>query len=217
MPDLPSSLVTTLRELATVPDPIFESLMVGLRAIPPEIKQYRVFNETGSEIRDLPDKGRSIKSAAFSLLISRARSHSSVEKFVAELADTVAAAPGFDSELVKKLRSRAETILKIESLDLIAKAHDVLLEHANTFSTSRIVSDARLVFGDDVTSTPIGAVLVHMLSIVYQHGGRRDNFVVALDEKDIDHLMAVLRRAKQKQETIKKIIGESPVPYVRVV
>jgi hypothetical protein len=215
--DLPANVASNLKEIASLPDEIFDQLLAGLRALPTEIKQYRVFSETDFAIRDLPDNGESVKSAAFSLLLSRARSRSPIDQFVTELGQTISSVPGFDPALVNRLKARATTILSIRALDLVAKAHDVLLEHANAFSTSRVISDVRPVFGEDVGAQPMGAVLVHMLSIVYRNAGKRENFVVALDEKDIDRLLEVLERAKIKQQTLRDTLNTANVPYVKVV
>jgi hypothetical protein len=62
--NFPPALAAGLREIAGLPDAIFDSLVAGLRALPAEIKQYRIFSETGFELHDLPDHGRSVKGAA---------------------------------------------------------------------------------------------------------------------------------------------------------
>jgi uncharacterized protein (DUF1778 family) len=56
-----------------------------------------------------------------------------------------------------------------------------------------------------------------MLSIVYRSAGRRENFVVALDEKDLDQLMDVLARAKTKQQTLKTLMVKNAIPSIEVV
>jgi hypothetical protein len=123
---------------------------------------------------------------------------------------------GLTEEMVGTLRHRAKKILDVESLHLIAKAHSVLLEHSCTYSSARIVSDIRTVFGDDISSQPEAAVIVHMLNIVYFNARRREISSIAMDEKDIDQLIAVLERARTKSKSLRETIEKSGVKYVGV-
>ncbi len=215
---LPESLARGLRDIATLPQSSFEQFIAFLRAIPAEIKQHRVFSGSERKIPGIGEGEESIKGAAFSLLLSRASGHTPVDQFVTELIETLSSSPGFEEEETRRLLSgRAAEILSIQSLDLVSRAHDVLTEHACVYSTSRILSDIRPVFGNDVTVQPLGAVLVHMLSMVYVNAGRRENVVIALDEKDVDELLSVLDRAKKKAKTLKETLLKTDVPYIEVI
>jgi hypothetical protein len=210
--NLPPALVKGLEEIAALTPSEFDDFLSYLRQIPAEIRQHRVFDTGEFTIERLNDKGQSIKEAAFSLLLSRAARRIRISEFVDEVFDAI-------SSLIDRdiLRNRVVAILGIESLDLVARAHDVLLEHQQTFSSARTISDIRSIFGDEVSAGPVAAVLVHMLSIVYYSAGERHNFVLALDEKDIDHLADVLQRAKEKAIALKRTIEASQIPYIKVV
>jgi len=93
----------------------------------------------------------------------------------------------------------------------------VLTVHACAYASSRILSDVRPVFGDDVDSAPLGAVLVHMLSIHYLNLDELNTFVVALDEKDVEELLEVLQRAKRKSKTLKDELLKTDVAYIEIV
>jgi hypothetical protein len=213
---LPESLAKGLKDMAVLPQPSFDEFLSALRAIPREIKQYRVFGGPDFRIADTPDGGQSIKEAAFSLLISRADRRVPIEEFLDSLMEAISWQPGFDQTLASTLRQRIVDVLSIENLDLVARAHDVLLEHTHTFSTSRIVSDIRSVFGDSVENAPVAAVLIHMLNIVYYAGSRRERFAVALDEKDLDQLIEVLERARIKSKTLQSVMEAKDIPYIKV-
>jgi hypothetical protein len=210
---LPSSLVKGLNEIATLSSADFGELLARLRAIPTEIKQHRVFSGTDFEVGRLPDKGQSLKEAAFSLLLSRAGSRIPIAEFVEGLTDAL----HLDSDLLETLRSRVTDILSIDTLDLVARAHNVLLEHAQTFSSARVVSDIRPIFEDDVKLPPRAAVLVNMLSIEYFSAGIRHKFVVAMDDVDVRELLATLQRARDKSETLQHTMKHGDIPYIKVV
>src|SRR4051812_2888551 len=143
---LPPSLANGLKEIARLSPESFAEFLAKLRTIPVEIKQHRVFSGTEFEVGGVADQGRSIKDAAFSLLLSRAGSRIPIDEF----SDGLIEAIGLEKGLVDSLKHRVAQILQIETLDLVARAHNVLLEHASTFSSARVVSDMRPIFDDGV-------------------------------------------------------------------
>lgn len=208
---LPEALVKGLREIAALPDETFSNFLTFLEAIPIEIKQGEIFHYVETDFNE------AVISAAFSVVMSRVGSRVSVEQFVARLIDGISPSAQLDHAQLPALRSRVAEILNIKSLDLVARAQNVLIEHSQIFSTARIVSDLRPVFGDQISFDPLGVVIVHMLNISYRNAGRRETFAVALDEKDIDDLMDVLQRAKDKGVTLKRIVESTSIPYIKVV
>ena len=214
---LPPSLAGGLREIAALPQSSFDALLAFLRGIPVQIKQYRVFNSPIFTSADLGDKGQSITEAAFSLILSRAARRIAITQFVDDLIEGFTPSRDLDDVQLRNLRIRATDILSVDALDLVARAHNVLLEHSQVYTTARIVTDIRPVFGEDVLVKPLSNVIVHMLSIVYRSAGRRENFVVALDEKDLDQLIDVLERAKTKERTLKELMKNNNIPSIEVV
>lgn len=213
---LPELLVKGLRDIATLPQPLLDEFLSSLRGLPLEIQQNRVFSGSDFKIASLPDGGQSIKDAAFSLLLSRADRRVAAEDFLNSLIEALSLDPAFDKTLIGTLQQRIIEILSIENLDLIARAHDVLLEHPQTFVSARIVSDIRPVFGDSVDEPPAAAVLVHMLNITYYNARRRERFAVALDQKDLDKMIDVLERARAKEKTLRSMIKAQDVSYIEV-
>jgi hypothetical protein len=214
---LPESLAKGLREIAILPDETFGKLLAFLEAIPAEIKQGEIFNAGKADFGEGTLINDALISAAFSIVMSRVGSRVSVEQFVERLVDGISPSAAMDGAQLETLRRRTADILSIRSIDLVARAQDVLTEHSQTFSTARVVSDLRPVFGDQVSADPAGMVIVHMLNVNYRSAGRRETFVVALDEKDIDDLMSVLQRAKDKGTTLQKIVENTGIPYIQVV
>ncbi|MDQ3252968.1 MAG: hypothetical protein M3R15_03515, partial [Acidobacteriota bacterium] len=51
-------------------------------------------------------------------------------------------------DALNQFKQRLAQFLNVKSLQLVAKAHDVLLEHSQVFISARIVSDIRPVFGE---------------------------------------------------------------------
>ena len=203
-----------LREIALLPESAFEEFLAALKAVRLEIGQDRILADV--KIASLADGGELAKAAIMALVVSGGQRGVSVPGLVSRTITALASDGSLDAEQSDVLRKRITVVLGIESLGLVVKAQDVLVAHARTYARARILSDIRPVFGNDVSAQPPAAVIVHMLNMIYNRAGRRENFTVALDEKDINQLIEVLERARVKNKTLKEIIEKSGLRYIGV-
>lgn len=108
-----------------------------------------------------------------------------------------------------KLKHRLGELLELErSIGITSKAADVLTEHQHVYRSgmSRIVSDIRPIFSNDISEQPTAAVVVHTLKLAYQEDGETKEFYLALDTHDLQELQELLSRAKTKAATLNVII-----------
>jgi hypothetical protein len=192
----------------------------ALGVLPLKIRPNRIFDDSEFELRTISDdERRIIRDAIVPLYLAR---HSTSVPIPTFIEDVIQALKREDSEwatdeLFSHLEPRLRELLSIEKLSLITKAHDVLIEHSQTYGKARIVSDVRPVFREDLQQGVAAAVIVHMLNVTYYHAGERDEFVVALDSKDIEQLMETLQRAKEKAKLLEALISSTDTPYIEVV
>ena len=112
-------------------------------------------------------------------------------------------------------KTRLVQLLGMNSLDISAKANDLLYEHEHTaHSPMRVLTDIRPIFGTDPESDPEGAVIVHTLKINYHEGRRVKEFFISLDTEQIDELISALERANLKAESLKRMLAGTNVPYI---
>lgn len=121
---------------------------------------------------------------------------------------------GEDRELFK---DRLIRLLSVDSLDIAARATDLLYEHEHTIhGPARVLSDIRPIFGPDPEDPPKGAVVVHTLKFNYHEGRRVQEFFLALDASQVDELIGVLERARSKDGSLKRMIAAADVPSIDV-
>jgi hypothetical protein len=221
---IPKPVIIGLDRIATLSDESYLELLAALERIPLKIRQHKVFDDTELNLQTIsPADIRSIRDALFPLYIASASGKTPVSKYVDDVVESLKdeRQGGTDwtqsEEAVSQFKERLLQLLSVSSLHLIAKAHDVLLEHAHTFSGARILSDIRPVFGENVEEPPTAAVIVHMLNLVYYRNGEREEFVVALDTTDIQLLLDALERAKKKTDSLKSTIESTGLTYLEVV
>ena len=221
---IPDRVIAGFRKIATLPEDSFKELLSALQKLPVKIHQHAVFDENLIEPSGvLAEDMKEIRDALFPLYRGRGGSSIPAEKYADDIAESLSAVGDegaswiANEDLLHTFKGRLVQLLSVSAPQLIAKAHDVLLEHARTFNSVRIVSDIRPVFGDNVEETPTAAVLVHMLKLVYYESGERREFVVAMDTKDIQALTEACERAAKKTKSLEAVIASTNMTYIEVV
>jgi hypothetical protein len=221
---IPEPVAIGLSKIAALSEEAFEEVLSALNNIPLKIRQYAIFDDSAFKLQSVsPDEERAIKDAVFSLYVSRITNDASLLTFVDDIAESLRSAKRGEMEWthsedsLNAFKARLLKLLSVQTLELVAKAHDVLIRHAEVFSKTRIITDIRPVFGDTIGDTPPTAVIVHMLNISYSQAGRRQEIAIALDTKDLQQLKEMVKRAEDKEETLKSFIASTNTTYVEVV
>jgi hypothetical protein len=93
------------------------------------------------------------------------------------------------------------------SLGVTAKALSVMGRHDKPFHSAQVLTDVRSIFGGDATSNPEAAVVIHNLRIAYQRPLGPENVYIALDRRDVESMIDTLRRALDKETSIRRALG----------
>jgi len=221
---IPEPVVAGLAKIATLPEESFQELLGALEKIPLKIHTARIFEDTSLfEVKTLThDEVKLIRDTLFPLYVGRAGTVP-VSKYVDEVAESLVELKRGDlawtqsPESLEHFRNRLKTLLSVRTIETVARAQDLLVEHDRIFAFGRIASQIRPVFNDDLENPPTAAIIEHMLTINYSDAGRRCSFVVALDVKDVEQLTETLKRAEAKTESLKSIIASTGLDYVEVV
>jgi|SRR5919112_1351770 hypothetical protein len=222
---IPESVVVAFTQITTLPEESFQEILSALGNTPLRIRQPRVFDHDAFQPKSIsPEEAKAVADTLFPLYRTFASSNVDLKTFVNDLAQSLREgwpdrAEWLSSDdAIRRFKERITQLLSVDSLRLIAKAHEVLLQHENTFLEARILSDIRPVFGEDVQAPPEAMVLIHMLNIEhYDANNERREFVVALDVEDIRLMVETLKRAEAKTKSLKSLIDSTKIPYIDVV
>lgn len=117
----------------------------------------------------------------------------------------------FDLDFVE---SRLSMYLDIEGqISLISKIRSIYSEHQRIYSSSRVFTEVRPVFDENIENIP-AAIILHNLIINYTEDEINKSFSIALDDSDIDTLISSLERAKKKKELIKTSLNKEKLVFV---
>lgn len=109
------------------------------------------------------------------------------------------------------LKTKLEKLLNIRPLKLISKATIIQRDGERLYCESKILSDIRPVFDDDVSVVPSGAVITHTLKITYHLGRDRQEFHVVLNAEELASLHEVIARAQMKEKTLQVLMKNTNI------
>jgi hypothetical protein len=215
---IPKAARNGLRILASLSEQQFADLRAALQSLPLEIRHHSIFADREVSAAGITEADlEALRHAIFPVALGASSIPVSLSEYIDDVIIAVNEEEPLSAEQSTLVRERLNESLTIPSLQLVAKAYDVLTEHGSAYVSCRVVSDVRHVFGDNVEKPPTAAVVVHMLNINYSEGTLRKTFVVALDNKDIDELSEALERAKKKRETLKSVILSAGIKHIDVI
>jgi len=198
-------------------------LLAALESEPPTVNRAELQSRVASKVSDAISHGEldrimEILVSLYGLRDSMAvRETSDFVDIVCDAMDTSDADELWFANREERdfFKDRLVRLLSVESLDVAARANDLMYEHEHTVhGPMRMVTDIRPIFGPDPEGDPKGAIIVHTLKISYHEGRQVKEFFISLDPEQVNDLMGVLRRANLKAESLKRIWAGTNVPYI---
>ncbi len=151
-----------------------------------------------------------------SLSVTRAHSDPPINEYVEDVLEAIEEADPKILAGKKKFHARQllRKLLSYEPLSLAAKASHLLHEQAHLLASSRILTDARPVYGQDPAKQPSAVLINQTLQLTYFDDMEHKEFFVALNAKDIANLKKALDRALAKAESLADVFKSH---HIRIV
>ena len=108
-----------------------------------------------------------------------------------------------DEDLASLKNNLGKILTSSEKLGLSIKAYRLIRENNNTYTSSKVISDIRLIFDKEITSKNKRAVLIHNLHLIYNNNSDNKDFFLSLDLMDLKSLLEQIQRAIEKDKIIR--------------
>lgn len=208
---IPPSQEQPLARLLNMADAEAESLRAALEEAEPAAS-FRALSDFVARTAGLPPESAHEFTRLLAVLHSR-RGPTPLEEFLDSLERAGRAVETAELKSPERgwehARDRLRTLLALKPLQITSKALDVLTEHEKVFCSARVLTDIRPVFAEDVGREPDGFVLVHNLRLAFHQNNRVEACYVAMDSADIETLLELLQRAKEKEAAIEGTVRGS--------
>jgi len=214
--EVPSEDQGILASLLRLSDPALQGLDLALSRARPSLEKDELISQLREE-PNLADVG-DLEQIVGALLSLAGTAYSTgvgldeiLDAVIAEIKrDEVVDLSESDAEILK---GRLARLAKTRSVELVAKAGQLLRANDRSFQSVRVITDLRpICSGEDVKVA--GAVIVHQLAIRALHNGRSETTYVALDSADLATLNSAVARALKKDRALRSFAITSDTPIL---
>ena len=155
-----------------------------------------------------------------SLYRVRAFSEVDLDDFVSDVCGSMISAKRADffasTENIEAFTHRLGKFMGIRALDRGAKATVLRYAHERTVHGLRILTDARPIFGNDVTAPPEAIVINHTLKLSYHYSGKIKEAFFAFDDQDLAELKKAVERAELKAASLSALLVKSQMKVFKL-
>lgn len=109
-----------------------------------------------------------------------------------------------DEELAILKRNLEIIFQNSNSLKLTLKTKQLRTEDSKVYSDSKVITDIRLIFNDDIEESNRNGVVIHKLHFEFFENKELNDFFISLDLSELKELKEHIDRAIKKDETIQK-------------
>jgi len=113
----------------------------------------------------------------------------------------------------EKFANVVTALVNAPALTSLARSFYVTFEHQNIFEEAQILTELRPVFDDEVSDSPLGGVVLSMLSLTYFSADQTTKLQVAMDEEDLRELKQAVDRALLKVRSTKSWLDKNGIRY----
>ena len=211
---VPPDEQVALVKLQNLSEPIASKLVEAIGSAAAKTKTDGLRVEDLPEIPSLPrTEVEQILDTVLSLYRVRAYSDVSLDEFVVDVCDSMRVSERKDfsrtSEAIEHFKGRLAQFLGLEDVNRAAKSTVLRYEQERSVHSLKFLTDARPVFGNDVTKSPEAAVILHTLKIGYHHAGRIGEAFFAFDENDLEELKKAIQRAESKASSLRTALARA--------
>lgn len=126
-----------------------------------------------------------------------------IENMISDLVESFLEIKNDANSYVNLKPNLDQLIRKNSRLDLTYKTFQLISDYDKIYINSKIISDIRIVFNDNLKNNNQEAVIIHQFKIEYHERGEVKNSFFALDINDLKKLKEHINRAIEKEKLIK--------------
>jgi hypothetical protein len=216
---IPKEHLETLEVLISITDKEMSGLLSALSGLPFSLDFDALIKAISPKLESFSfAKPEAIGALLISLSASRAHADTPVPKFANEVIRSIErATPPIDLSGDKRSRAkdRITKLLALEPLSAATKAIHLQRDFERILTHSRILTDARPVYGQDPAGKPLAMIITHTLKLTYSKDDESTELYLALDSEDITDLKQVLNRAEAKAKSLAKALTTADIPVLR--
>lgn len=205
---IPERYAPGLVALRQLPEDKMREFLSALSVVTPSLNPNTIVSNISSSAKSIPPSElEQMTFAVVSLYAALDYSDLEAGPFVEEICRAMAESNRKDLNFEgdsdrNRFKDRLQNLLAIDSFSIASKALSLRREYDHIFCSGRILTDARPVYGPDVSVAPRAAIIVHTLRLAYHKTDDLEEFYLSFDDEDLKELKDLLDRAERKSKSL---------------
>lgn len=210
--NIPTRFRPGFEKLRDLSDTAFDDLVRATLAAQPHVYAETFVDSLEAGAPEVPaPELREIMDAVIGASQARLSLREPTENFVASLIGSGEMDLGDNPQ---RLPQRLTRLLEIEPIRTTSKAMDLVVADENPYESASLVTDIRPLFADVIGPDIPAAVLMHLLKIGYVHDAERRSITIAMDDRDLAELKAIINRAEAKSDALRTLLDRWSVCHI---
>jgi hypothetical protein len=211
IPDRYKAALTLLMEMD---EPTFEVLSSELHQAPLSVSDKEFSEKTFEKMARKYTQSDIVSLARALQALSTIRNSAevSLETFSNDVTEAFSESnPGLEKVRLDTFKGRIQKALNAPTFSLEGKATSLIISDDHRYCKSRVVTDLRPVFNENLDDGPELMMLVHSLKLTYHEGDAKQRvFHLAMNGRDVAELRSVLDRAEAKAKSLRERVPQYP-------
>lgn len=218
---IPEGIYPGLGRLLKISDEEYREIEQSLEEATPTLSDFRLASFVAERTKLNKDDVGNIITALLSLHVGWTYSKTEKREFIERVCEALLATNKDDLRPDggnwEPFKERLNRLLRFEQLlGITSKAYRVMSEHPHVYRNigTRVLTDVRPVFPNNLEEPLSAAVIVHTLKIAYREGSTHKEFFVAMDNNDVHELRELLDRADKKAAKLREVLLAAQLAYL---
>lgn len=213
--EVPEQYLNGLEKLAILDDKVIKNIFQSIEAVPPAFDLQKIASFAGSNYGvDVEDASAILNFIAALYFYIRNEDISSdiiIDVICENLKKDVPIklAPKY----IPKLKTRLSRLLGISSfLEIIYQASDLLPENQNILVDTRLLTDIKPIFKEDISGGISASLISHTLRLQYENINGIQEIFVSISSSNIEQLIEELQESLTKESALQEIFDRINIP-----
>lgn len=212
---VPEQYLNGLEKLAILDDKVIKNLLQSIETVPLTFDLQKIVSFAETKYGVEADSAAEIVDFIVSLYFYARNENIDCDTIVDAICENLKedSPTNLSARYIAKLKNRLLKFLSISSfLEIVYQASNLLPENENILTDSRLLTDVRPIFKEEISNGISGSLISHVLRLQYENINGSQEIFLSLSSSNIEQLIEELQQSLTKELTLQKTFEKINVP-----
>jgi hypothetical protein len=212
---VPEQYINGLEKLATLDDKVIKNLLQSIETLTPTFDLQKVASFAEDRYGIEADSAAEIVNFVVSLYFYMRNEDISCDHIVNIIGDNLKkdSPIKLPARSISKLKTRLLNFLNVSGfLEVIYQASTLVPENENILTDTRLLTDVRPIFKEEISTGISGSLISHVLRLQYENINGSQEIFLSISSSNIEQLIGELQESLTKELALQKTFEKINIP-----